>query len=63
MIIHPTQLDADSLRNLIMLETSRYQNAIGHDHPFRQTRKIKKNINKLKDLLQQKEMQIQTGTN
>ncbi|HYE56659.1 MAG TPA: hypothetical protein VD996_17545 [Chitinophagaceae bacterium] len=61
MIIQPAQLDVDSLRQRIMLETSKYQNAIGNDHPFSQTRKIKKQINKLKDLLRQKEMQLQTG--
>jgi ribosomal protein L29 len=33
----------------------RYQSAIGNDSPFREARKIKKNINRLKTLLAQQE--------
>ena len=51
---HP-QMNADALKSRISYEMLRYRSAIVNDMPFRQTRKIKKNINKLKTLLRAQE--------
>jgi hypothetical protein len=51
MLIHPSQPGIDSLKSLIRAEVLRYHTAIDNDRPFSETRKIKKHINKLQQLL------------
>jgi ribosomal protein L29 len=55
MLIHPSSPHTDTLKSLLKAEMLRYQSAIGNDSPFREARKIKKNINRLKTLLAQQE--------
>lgn len=45
----------DTLKSLLRAEMLRYQIAIGNDSPFKEARKIRKNINKLKTMLLQQE--------
>ena len=56
MVGHPSQPDIDTLKSLIRTEVLRYQTAINEDAPFKQVRKIKKNINKLRSMLAQQEL-------
>ncbi|MGB8195330.1 MAG: hypothetical protein WCF67_25585 [Chitinophagaceae bacterium] len=60
MLIQPPTLNADTLKSLLSTEMLRYATAIENDMPFKQTRKIRKNINKLKTLLKSQEQM--TGT-
>lgn len=41
----------DTLKSMISTEMLRYETAIGKDVPFKEARKIKKHINKLRILL------------
>lgn len=52
MFIQSSQPGIDSLKSLIRAEVLRYHSAIDKDMPFGETRKIKKHINKLQELLQ-----------
>jgi hypothetical protein len=51
---HP---NADTLKSLIRTEVLRYEKAIYSDYPFKEARKIKKNIKKLKMMLAQQEQE------
>jgi hypothetical protein len=55
MSIQQTSLNVDYLKSLLKTEVLRYEKAIGSDSPFKEARKIRKNINKLKNLLAQQE--------
>lgn len=45
----------DTLKSMIDTEMLRYETAIERDAPFKEVRKIKKHINKLKTLLAKQE--------
>lgn len=55
MLVHTSSTNIDTLKSLLKAEMLRYQSAIGNDSPFKEARKIKKNINKLRILLAQQE--------
>jgi hypothetical protein len=55
MLVQTSSTDIDTLKSLLRAEMLRYQIAIGNDSPFKEARKIRKNINKLKKLLLQQE--------
>ena len=55
MLVQPSSTNIDNLKSLLKAEMLRYQTAIGNDSPFKEARKIRKNINKLKLLLAQQE--------
>jgi hypothetical protein len=55
MLIQSSQPGIDSLKSLIRAEVLRYHTAIDNDRPFSETRKIKKNINKLHQMLLEQE--------
>lgn len=62
MLIHSSQPGIDSLKSLIRAEVLRYQTSIDKDRPFGETRKIKKHINKLQQLLlRQEQMRCQVS--
>ncbi|HYF33585.1 MAG TPA: hypothetical protein VD993_20815 [Chitinophagaceae bacterium] len=51
LVLQPPQHNVDTLKSMINSEMLRYETAIERDAPFKEARKIKKNINKLKTLL------------
>ena len=53
--------NVDILKSMISTEMLRYETAIERDAPFREARKIKKHINKLKTLLARQE-QVPSAT-
>lgn len=55
MLVQTSSTDIDTLKSRLRAEMLRYQTAIGNDSPFKEARKIRKNINKLKMLLAQQE--------
>jgi hypothetical protein len=55
MLVQTSSVDIDTLKSRLRAEMLRYQMAIGNDSPFKEARKIRKNINKLKMLLAQQE--------
>ena len=55
MLVQTSSVDIDTLKSRLRAEMLRYQTAIGNDSPFKEARKIRKNINKLKILLAQQE--------
>lgn len=55
MLVQTSSVDIDTLKSLLRAEMLRYQITIGNDSPFKEARKIRKNINKLKMLLAQQE--------
>lgn len=55
MLVQHSSTDINILKSRLRAEMLRYQIAIGNDSPFKEARKIKKNINKLKTLLAQQE--------
>lgn len=55
MLLQTSSIDIDTLKSRLRAEMLRYQIAIGNDSPFKEARKIRKNINKLKLLLAQQE--------
>ena len=55
MVVQTSSIDIDTLKSRLRAEMLRYQIAIGNDSPFKEARKIRKNINKLKMLLAQQE--------
>ena len=59
MSLQQSQLNVDTLKSLLKTEVLRYEKAIGNDSPFREARKIKKNIKKLTTLLAQHEQVCQ----
>ena len=56
MITQHAHLDTDKLQAMLLTETQRYEAAINKDTPFRQVRRIRKNIARLKALLTQQEL-------
>lgn len=58
MLIQTSSADIDILKSRLRAEMLRYQIAIGNDSPFKEARKIRKNINKLKILLAQQEQAL-----
>ena len=63
MLVQSSQLNVDSLKSLIKAEVLRYETAIDNDFPFKEARKIKKNIKKLRSLLAQHEQTYAHFTN
>ncbi len=56
MQVHqPPRQNIDTLKSMISTEMLRYEITIERDAPFKQARKIKKHINKLKTLLARQE--------
>jgi len=57
MLVQPSSSAAsiDTLKSMLKAEMLRYETAIGNDSPFKEARKIKKNINRLRILLAQQE--------
>ena len=55
MLVQPSSTNIDTLKSLLKAEMLRYEIAIGNDSPFKEARKIRKNINRLKGLLAQQE--------
>ena len=55
LVQQPPKQNIDTLKSMISTEMLRYKTAIGRDAPFREARKIKKHINKLKELLAKQE--------
>jgi hypothetical protein len=58
MLVQTSSPDIDTLKSLLRAEMLRYQTAIGNDSPFKEARKIRKNINKLKMMLAQQEQAL-----
>ena len=58
MLVQTSSADIDNLKSRLRAEMLRYQFAIGNDSPFKEARKIRKNINKLKMLLAQQEQAL-----
>jgi hypothetical protein len=55
LVQQPPRQNIDTLKSMISTEMLRYETAIERDVPFREVRKIKKHINKLKILLARQE--------
>lgn len=55
LVQQPPNQNIDTLKSMISTEMLRYETAIERDLPFREVRKIKKHINKLKILLARQE--------
>jgi hypothetical protein len=58
----PPRQNIDTLKSMISTEMLRYEIAIERDAPFKEARKIKKNINKLKTLLARQERALDPVT-
>ena len=58
MLVQPSSPNIDTLKSLLRAEMLRYETAIGNDSPFKEARKIKKNINRLRILLAQQEQAL-----
>lgn len=55
MLIQSSQPGIDTLKSLIRTEMLRYEAAIDNDRPFSETRKIKKHISRLQQMLLQQQ--------
>ena len=55
LVQQPPRQNIDTLKSMISTEMLRYEIAIERDAPFKEARKIKKHINKLKALLASQE--------
>ena len=55
LVQQPPRQNIDTLKSMISTEMLRYETAIERDAPFREARKIRKHINKLKALLARQE--------
>jgi hypothetical protein len=58
MLVKPSSPSIDTLKSLLQAEMLRYETAIGNDSPFKEARRIKKNINRLRVLLAQQEKML-----
>jgi hypothetical protein len=55
LVQQPLQRNIDTLKSMISTEMLRYESVIEKDAPFKEARKIRKHINKLKNLLARQE--------